>query len=418
MKNWAGNRTYQSSRLVQPRSLDELQGAVAEARRFRVLGSRHSFNDIADTDGDLISLAAMPRRLEIDTRRMTATVDGSSRYGDICERIHAAGCALHNLASLPHISVAGACATGTHGSGDRAAGLASAVRAMTLVRTDGEVVEIEREATDRWPLSAAAVSLGALGVVTSLTLDMEPTYDVRQDVFEDLPIRELELRFDAITAAADSVSCFWEWRGEAIDQVWLKQRVAPGALGEPPVVAGATPAVVDRHPIRGLSPAACTSQLGIAGRWHHRLPHFRMGHTPSSGKELQSEYFVHRADALPAFAALRRLRDRIRPVVHVMELRTIAADELWLSPAFGRPTVAFHFTWRPAPEPVDALLPDIEAALAQFDPRPHWGKVFRMRPADVAASYSRLPAFGTVARELDPAGKLRNSFLDRYIFGA
>lgn len=420
MKNWAGNHVYRARRLLEPRSLDELRDVVARSHRLRVLGSRHSFNDIGDTDGDLVSLAAMPRVLEIDPVAATATVDGAARYGDVCEAIDRAGFALHNLASLPHISIAGACATGTHGSGDRLTGLANAVRSMTLLRSDGELVRVQRGAGAGGgvPLAASAVSLGALGVVTDLTLDLEPAYDVRQDVFEDLPIAELEARFDEIMGSADSVSCFWEWRGDRIDQVWLKRRLRPGDVGERPDLPGATPAVVDRHPIRGLSAEACTEQLGRPGPWHHRLPHFRLDHTPSSGDELQSEYFVARADAVHAFAALRALRSRIEPLVQVSELRTIAADDLWLSPTSGRPTAALHFTWHRRPDEVRAVLPDIEAALAPFRPRPHWGKVFTMAPETLAEAYPRLADFGVLAATLDPEGKLRNHFLERFVFGA
>jgi xylitol oxidase len=417
VRNWAGNHTYRARQLVEPRSLAELQETVRRSERFRVIGSRHSFNDLADTDGDLVSLAAMPRVLEIDTGARTARIDGGARYGDVCEQLHAAGFALHNLASLPHISIAGACATGTHGSGDRLRTLADPIRAINLVRADGELARIERDGRPI-PLAAAAVSLGALGVVTELTLALEPTYDVRQDVFEDLPLEALESRFDTILGSADSVSCFWEWRGDTIDQVWLKQRLAPGDSGERPELPDATPAVVDRHPIRGLSPEACTPQLGRPGPWHRRLPHFRMEHTPSSGDELQSEYFVPRGLAVPAFTELRRLRDRIAPLVQVMELRSVAADDLWLSPASGRATASFHFTWRREPASVLAVLPHIEAALAPFEARAHWGKVFTLEPDRVADGYPRLPEFAALAAELDPEGKLRNAFLDRYVFAA
>jgi xylitol oxidase len=389
---------------------------VRASHRIRALGSRHSFNDLADTDGDLVSLARLPRVLEIDAARQTVTIDGGTRYGDMCAGLHDAGFALHNLASLPHISVVGACATGTHGSGERSGNLSTAVRSMELVRADGELVTIDRDrAAGTW--AAAAVSLGALGVVARLTLDIEPTYLVQQAVFENLPVRALVEHFDEIESIADSVSLFTEWRAPLIDQVWLKQRADDDADALPTELFGATPATTERHPIRGHSANACTPQLRVAGPWHERLPHFRLEFTPSAGDELQSEYLVGREDAVDAFLAIDRLRDRIAPLIHISEIRTIAADELWLSPAFGRPSIAFHFTWRSDWPSVRALLPELEAALAPFRPRPHWGKLFSLAAGEIRETYPRRSDFVAVAAQLDPGGKFQNDFLRRYVLG-
>ena len=416
MKNWAGNYTYGARRVHEPRSIDELQGIVSASSALRVLGSRHSFNGIADTNGDLISLAELPRMIEIDRGGETVTVDGGVRYGDVCVALDAAGGALHNLASLPHISVAGACATGTHGSGDGHGNLSTAVLAMDVVRPDGEVETIDGRNADG--LAAAAVSLGALGVVTRLTLRTQPATLVRQDVYEDLPVDAFIDHFDELASTADSVSFFTEWGANpVIDQVWLKRRVTVGDPYEPPgELHGAIRAAVERHPIRRMSAEASTAQLGVPGPWHERLPHFRMDHMPSSGAEIQSEYFVGRGDAMAAFVALLALRDRLAGLIQVSEVRTIAADDLWLSPASGRPTVAFHFTWKPDTDAVAAILPLVERALAPYQPRPHWGKAFAMAPADVRAGYPRLPAFAELARGFDPGGTFRNEFLRRYVF--
>ncbi|HEX5013497.1 MAG TPA: FAD-binding protein [Candidatus Limnocylindrales bacterium] len=415
--NWSATYAYRASRLHEPGSVEELQELVRRAPgRIRALGSRHSFNGVADTDGDLVSMRALPRRLEIDADARVVTVDGGARYGDLCEELDAAGFALHNLASLPHISVAGACATGTHGSGERNGNLATAVAALDLVDADGEIRRIGRGENDDL-LPAAAVSLGSLGIVTAIQLRIEPTFDVRQDVFEDLPLDAFRRHFDEIEALGDSVSFFTEWRGEAINQVWLKRRVTAERPGETiGDLFGARPADGERHPIRALSPEACTPQLGVPGPWHARLPHFRMEFTPSSGDEIQSEFFVGREDAVPAFEALDRLRDTIAPLIHVSEIRAIAADELWLSPAHGRPSIAFHFTWQRQPEAVAALLPEIERALEPFMPRPHWGKVFTMEPSRFAAAYPRLADFRRAAEALDPEARFRNAFVHRYVF--
>lgn len=415
MRNWAGNYIFRARRIHEPRSIEETQEIVRAATSLRVLGSRHSFNDIADTDGDLLSLAALPRTIEIDRAGETVTIDGGIRYGELSTALHAAGGALHNLASLPHISVAGACATGTHGSGDRHGSLSTAVLGMDIVRADGEVETIDDRPTG--VLAAAAVSLGALGVITRLTLRTEPAFMVRQDVYDDLPIDAFVDHFETLASAADSVSFFTEWTDAGIDQIWFKRRVAAGDAFEPPDdLHGATRATSERHPIRRMAADACTAQLGVAGPWHERLPHFRMDHMPSSGEEIQSEYFVARADAVAAFLALHAIRRQLARVVQVSEIRTIAADGLWLSPASGQPTVAFHFTWKPDPDAVARVLPLVERALAPFGPRPHWGKVFTMPPSEVRAAYPRLPAFAEVARRFDPGGAFHNDFLRRYVF--
>jgi alditol oxidase len=418
LTNWAGNRTFRAARLHEPRSMDELAAIVRESRSLRVLGSRHSFTGIADTTGDLVSLARMPRRFDLDPEARTLTVDGGVRYGDLCRPLDAAGFALHNLASLPHISVAGACATATHGSGDRSGNLATAVRAVEVVTADGETV---RFAPDRESAAfeGAVVALGGLGVVTALTLAVEPAYRMRQDLYEDLPLGAAAEHFDEITSSADSVSLFTEWRGPLFEQIWFKRRVVDGAPFTPePAVFGATRASVPIHPIRRLPADACTEQLGVAGPWDERLPHFRLDHTPSAGAELQSEYLLDRRHAAEAILAVERVRERFAPLVQVSEIRTVAADQLWLSTAYGRPSVALHFTWQPDWESVRRVLPTIEEALGPFDPRPHWGKLFTMPAEQVRASYQRRPAFARLLHRFDPQGKFRNEFLDRYIFGA
>ena len=418
MRNWAGNLTYRAARLLEPESVEELAEIVRGSRSLRVLGSRHAFSSLADTTGDHVSLARLPRIAEIDAAAGTVTVDGATRYGDLAPVLHEAGFALHNLASLPHISVAGACATGTHGSGDRSGNLSTAVQAMDVVRADGELVSISR-AHDPATFPGVVVSLGCLGAVTALTLAIEPTYDVRQWVYEDLPADAFRAHLDEVTSAGDSVSGLTHWRGRGIEQVWVKRRVPPsGDEPTPPATLfGARRATVDRHPIRGLSPDAATPQLGIAGPWHERLPHFRLDHTPSSGEELQTEYFVGRGDAVAAFDAIDGLRDRIAPLLLVGEIRTIAADDLWLSPAFGRASVAYHFTWKPDWPAVRALLPAIEAVLEPFAPRPHWAKLFTMSPDVVRSRYERRADFADLARTFDPHGTFANDFVAAHVLG-
>jgi xylitol oxidase len=418
LTNWAGNYAYVAARLHEPESIEQLRDIVRSVPRLRVLGSRHAFNDLADTTGDLVSLARLPRVLELDRRAGTVTIDGAMRYGDLCPALDAAGFALPDLASLPHISVAGACSTSTHGSGDRLGSLSTAVSGLEVLSADGEQCSFTRD-RDRNEFNGAVVSLGALGVITSLTLQLQPAFRMRQHVYEGLPLRAGLDHFDEITSSAYSVSLFTEWRAPEFDQVWLKRRVTDGEDFEPPdTFFGATLATRQSHPIDGMPPEACTPQLGVPGPWHERLPHFRMDATPSAGNELQSEYQVPRHRAVEALQALEPLRERIAPLVQISEIRTIAADDLWLSPSFGRESVAIHFTWLPDWTAVSGLLPLIEAALAPFEPRPHWGKLFTIPPDQLRPRYPKMREFGALIARHDPAGKFRNAFIDRYVFGS
>lgn len=418
LTNWAGNYRYAAPRIHEPASIEQLQEVIRAGRSLRVLGSRHSFNDIADTHGDLISLAGLPRIFELDRSARTVTVDGGVRYGELAGPLHAAGFGLHNLASLPHISVAGACATATHGSGDRSGNLATAVTAVEFIAASGEVISLSR---DRDPdgFAGAVVSLGSIGAVTRLTLELEPTYEVRQDLYEDLALTEAVAHFDDISASADSVSLFTEWRGPLVEQVWLKRRVDRSDGYEPPAeVFGATRATVPIHPIRRMPAVALTEQLGVPGPWHERLPHFRMDHMPSAGAELQTEYLMPRRHAGAAMLALDGVRERFQPLLQVSEVRTVAADELWMSTAYGRDSVALHFTWQPDWESVRQMLPIVEHALAPFEPRPHWGKLFTMRPEAIRETYEKLPAFLALVARYDPTGTFQNDFFRRVLVEA
>ena len=410
MKNWAGNYEFTATRVHEPRTVDEVRSLVSRADKVRLVGTRHSFNDIADSPGgDLISTQHLDRVIALEDS--TVTCEGGITYGKLAEHLHRAGFALHNMASLPHISVAGAVATATHGSGVRNGNLATAVRAMEVVTADGEVRQLSRETIgDRF--DGCVVSLGGLGVVTKITLAVLPSFDVQQDVFEKLSHSDLRESFAQITSSAYSVSLFTDWRSETINQVWFKRRAgdAPSATFK-----SMKPATRDLHPLEGCDPVNCTKQMGVPGPWHERLPHFRMDFTPSAGEELQSEYFVPREHAMDAFNALQSLRPRIAELIQVTEIRTIAADDLWMSPCYRQACVAFHFTWKKDWTNIRALLPAIEAALKPFRTRPHWGKLFTMSRQDIRASYPKIDDFGELLREFDAAGKFRNPYLDRVI---
>jgi xylitol oxidase len=369
-----------------------------------VLGSGHSFNAIADpgTDGLLLSLADLPRTTDVDTTARTVRVAGGVRYAELARTVHAHDLALPNMASLPHISVAGSVATGTHGSGVGNPPLAAAVRAVELIVADGSTVTIARGEEG---FDGAVTSLGALGVVTSLTLDLEPSYEVEQHVFTELPLEELD--FEVVSGSAYSVSLFTDWREPGFRQVWLKRRTDQAPVDFP----WATPATEAMHPVPGMPGVHCTEQFGVPGPWHGRLPHFRAEFTPSNGAELQSEYLLPRAFAVDALHALDAIRETIAPVLLTCEVRTVAADAQWLSPAYGRDSAALHFTWVEDAAAVLPVVRRLEEALAPYDPRPHWGKVFTMPPTALHDRYARLGDFRALAQIHDPTAKFVNTFV-------
>ena len=417
-RNWAGNISYGTENIHRPETREQVRALVAQCSRIKALGTRHSFNAIADSTENLVSLEKMNRVLEIDAARRTVTVEAGITYGALGRRLHAEGWALSNMASLPHISVGGACATATHGSGSRKACLSGAVSAMQVVTASGEIVELSRE-RDNAAFQRVVVHLGAIGVVMQLTLDIVPDYAMRQDVYENLSFAQAEAHFEAIMASADSVSLFTDWKGPRFTQVWRKRQVPPDdALPAEPEFFGATLAARPLHPLPGVSAEHCTAQRGSVGPWHERLPHFRLDFTPSGGEELQSEYLLPRRFAVPALRALAELREQIAPLILISEVRAVAADTLWMSPCYQQDSVAFHFTWRPDRAAVSELLPQIESALVPFYPRPHWGKLFTMDAAQIAALYPKLPEFRQTLQYHDPQGKFRNAFLEKHLFAS
>lgn len=412
--NWAGNLTYAARELVRPGTVAELQEAVVSAaaagHRVRALGSRHSFSSVADTDGVHVSTRDLGLQVELEhtPAGTVAVVPGAMTYAEVAPVLQAHGRALHNLGSLPHISVAGACATGTHGSGDRLGSLATAVTAIELVTSSGELVRIESAHPD---FGGAVLSLGALGVVTRLWLRTEPTYDVRQRVWEDLPADEVAEQLPAVLASGTSVSVFTNLADVSrVSSVWVKERVdRPSTLA--PCLASRAPAERELHPVPGVDPAAASPQQGVPGPWHERLPHFRASHLPSVGEELQSELFLPRAAAPHLLPTMRGIAEAVAPALLVHEIRSVAADDLWLSPLRGRDSVVAHFTWRPDAALVVPALRAVEDALAPWEPRAHWGKITATPSLRAPEGAYDLAAFRELCARLDPDRVFHNDLL-------
>ena len=418
LHNWAGNVEYGTDRVFSAGSVEEVQEFVRKQSKLKVLGTRHCFNHIADSHDQFLSMKAMDKVVDLNAEARTVTIESGMTYGKLCPILESKGWALHNLASLPHISVAGACATATHGSGAKNGNLSTAVSGLEFVTAAGDVVKLSRQ-KDGETFHAAVVGLGALGAVTRLTLDLQPSYKMQQYVYENLPLSELKDNFDAIESAAYSVSLFTDWQKKRINEVWLKSRMDNGkSFDAPAEFYGAKRATRNMHPIAELSAENCTEQMGVPGPWYDRLPHFRMGFTPSAGKELQAEYFVPRKNAVDAILAVEKLHEQVGPHLLITEIRTIAADNFWMSPCLNQDSVTIHFTLKPDWPAVSKLLPVIERELAPFGARPHWGKLFTMTPARLDSLYEKLPEFLALARKYDPQGKFRNDFLNTNLFGA
>ena len=410
LQNWSRTLTYQAARVHRPTTTAALQTVVRSTQKLRFLGTRHAFNPIGDTTEDLVLMEGLATEIFIDPRNRTVTVDGGTTYGQLCPLLDAAGFALANLASLPHISIAGAITTATHGSGERNGNLATSVAALEYIGADGSIHSVAR--SDGEQFNGVVVNLGALGPITKITLAIEPKFEVSQRVYEHIPLEAAIEHFDEIQALGYSVSFFTDWRSDTLNQIWIKSKVKPGEKSDAPAeVFGAIAASTKLHPIRSVNAENCTDQLGVPGPWFQRLPHFKLEFTPSQGEEIQSEYFVSRADVGPALRALSEIKSQISPILLIAEIRTIAADQLWMSPCYQQDSVAFHFTWEKRWPEVERVLPVIEAALAPFSPRPHWAKTFKLSPELIRARIPRFDEFRSLTRELDPDGKFRNEFL-------
>jgi xylitol oxidase len=434
LSNWGGNFRFSTTDIRFPRSLDEVVDAVKEGapkstpggvgppvKHLRALGSRHSFSKIADTAEMLVSLSAMNRILAVNpgsaTEAPTITVEGGAIYTDVTPFVEFIGAAFHNQLTLSEVSVAGSINTGAHGTGITNGILATQVRSVELVLANGTVTTLRKGVDAAFP--AAVVGLGAFGVVTKVELEMQASYQMTQHVFLNLPFTTLTDQFDTIMSSAYTVQAWTDWSDPTnFNQVWVGDRDDDAAdFSTAPAFYGATRAPAQVTPVAALPPTYVVPQ-GVAGPWNERLVCYRLGLSGFNGDEIQSEYILPITNAKAALEAIAALATQIAPLCYVSVVRTIAADDFWLSPAYGRDSVAIHFTWKPQLDAVVALLPTIESALAGLDAVPHWGKFFTMAPSVFLQRYDKLAEWKATAAAYDPSGRFRNAFLNDNVFNA
>ena len=408
MKNWSGIVNFRDSATEYPSTVEEIKSMVSASSKIRSRGSAHCFNAIADTDATSVTLNKLPNAIEINKESRTVRVPAGLKYGELAVALHERGWAIHNMASLPHISVAGAVATATHGSGIGNGNLATAVRSLELVLPDGNTKRISQGDED---FEGYVVGLGLTGIVVNLDLAIEPTFNISQTVYRGMSRETYAANIKEIMSLAYSVSYFTTWAAAGGGEVWAKFKsgsTAPTELFE------AYPATSNRHPLPGLNPEPCTEQMGVSGPWHLRLPHFKMEFTPSAGDEIQSEFFVDIKDAPAAFAELEKIAPQINEILWVSEIRAIAADELWMSPHFQRDSIGIHFTWKKV-DAVYEMVKVVEATLAPFKYRPHLGKVFSASPRYLESVMPKISDFKNLISEIDPTNKFGNEFTDKLL---
>jgi xylitol oxidase len=414
LQNWAGNLNYSTRKVFYPESSEQISEIIRNNDRIKCLGSRHSFSKIADSNGVLVSTDKLNRVLAFDENKKTVTVEPGIKYGELAVYLQQKGFALPNLASLPHISVAGACATATHGSGVTNGILATSVESMQLMDGKGELHDISREQAELF--NGSVVHLGALGIVTRITLNVIPDYQVSQVVYRNLPFDKIPERMQEIMSAGYSVSLFTNWSAPAINEVWVK-KIADAALqgATEAEFFGAKASEVDLHPVETQSAETVTTQRGIPGPWYERLPHFKMGFKPSTGKELQSEFFIDKSQAAAAMETMQGLGATISPHLFISEIRTIRADDFWMSPAYKKDCVAIHTTWHQTEQVEKEFIPMVQNALSKYEPAPHWAKLAVADKAAIEKSYPKLAEFRQLCNRFDPEKKFRNEYLEGFI---
>lgn len=411
MKNWAGNLTFSAREFIEVNSISKLQQVVSSSQAVKVLATGHSFNAIGDTTETLISIKNLSNGIEIDSQNAQALISAGMAYADAARYLESNGWAFSNMASLGEVTIAGAISTGTHGSGSNNGVLSTSVVGLEIVLGSGELITIDQSNSEEF--AGFVVSLGALGVFTKIKMRIIPSFSVKQFVYENIGIQVVAENFDTVFNSAYSVSYFSNWAKNSTGQIWMKFLDDSSSDNLSDNWLGANQAKAKQHPVKINNPDPCTDQLGISGKWLYRLPHFKLDSSPASGDEVQTEYLVDRKYVNEYIQDLRAIGDEIAPRVYATEIRTIKSDELWLSGAYQRETVGFHFTWKKSDTLVD-FLPRIEEILGKHHGRPHWAKLFSVRSDELSARYPKYSDFEALLKKYDPKQKFRNKFIDQY----
>uniref|UniRef100_A0A915D0Y3 FAD-binding PCMH-type domain-containing protein n=1 Tax=Ditylenchus dipsaci TaxID=166011 RepID=A0A915D0Y3_9BILA len=418
--NWGGNFNFSTQDIKYPTTTAGVQQLVKECKgKIRPVGTRHSFSEIANTNDTLICLVHMNLILSVDPSVPSVTVQAGITYTDLIPFLQSIGLAIPMMASLGEISIAGAINTAVHGSGAGIGNLATQVLGLQMVLADGSVVQYSKGQNDT-ELAAATVGLGALGIVTQVTLQAQPTYNLAINVFENMDMSVLDTQLYNITHSGYAIN-MWSTFGTpgVLDQVWITTKVdsnGVNAYGNVSQLYGAPAATAQSSPIAALPPTYVVPQMGIVGPYYERLTDYDLGLSGQEGQQTQSEYYVDFDDFVPALKALQTLSAEINAVVYVALFRITEKDELWMSPQYKKTTMAIHFSWQPKLDQVMALLPKIEAALAPFNPIPHWGKLYTLKPEQYLPLLPKYPEWREQVELHDPTHKFRNKWLEENIF--
>ncbi len=413
IKNWARNLEFSAGEFLEINSISQLQEVINNSDKVKVLGTGHSFSPIADTSGSLISIKKLDPEIHIDSKMQTVSVSAGTSYAQLARYLEANGWALENLASLGEITVAGAIMTGTHGSGSSNTVLSNAVVEIEMILASGEKLLLNQQNLEEF--NGFIVSFGALAVFTRLKLKIVKSFSIKQIVYENITSKSVSEYFDEIFDNAYSVSYFNSWAKNSTGQIWMKFLSDKDTSTLPKNAFGGNLAVANQHPVKVNDPSTCTEQMGAPGKWLYRLPHFKLDSSPASGDEVQTEYLVDRKYVKEYIEELSLIGDEIADKVYATEIRTIKADNLWLSGAYERPTVGFHFTWKKSAD-IETFLPKIEQILGQNGGRPHWGKLFSTNKNQLITRYPKFSNFQQLLKKYDPDGKFRNQFIDRYFY--
>jgi FAD-linked oxidoreductase len=446
-RNWAGTATATPARWAQPRSEAEICAAVKEAAAaglpVRALGSGHSFTAAAATSGLALDLSLWTGVTAADTRTGLVTVRSGTTLRALNAALAEFGLALANLGDIDAQTIAGALATGTHGTGARLGGLATQIEALDLVLADGSLVSCSASARPDL-FAATRVGLGALGVVTAVTLRCVPSFTLAADE-RPMPVEQVIEEFGALAAANDHFEFYWFPYGR---QALVKRNNRVPSGGPAAVPAGraagraAVPAGRAAAPMPGwrrfwefeVMENAAFGTLCRLGRAAPRLvpalnrlssaalsarsytdASYRVFVTPRRVHFVESEYAVPRESLPGVLAELRRAVPRLAdPVMFPVEVRVAAADDIWLSTAYGRDS-AYIAVHQYAGLPYRAYFDLFESVVAPVAGRPHWGKLHSLDAGRLGPLYPRFEDFRRVRAEVDPEARFGNAYLARVL---